>query len=130
MRGERGAERLEVHGQEREVAADVADPQPGIELHAVDDLDPVLEEHMLRAEVAMAFTHQAGGRARLELTAAGRHEALGEAGEGPNSAPEVRIGGEREQRVRVLGKCPAQVAGGIVACDVLVEGGEPAPDGD
>ena len=87
-----GAERLEVHGQEREVAADVDDAQRRVELEAVDDLDAALEQDVLGAQVAVAVADEPGGGARLELGAARGQERPREAARAPRPGARSPVG--------------------------------------
>ena len=57
----------DVHDEEREVVADVGDPELGVELDAVDRVDALTEQDVLGAQVAVAVADQSGRRATHEL---------------------------------------------------------------
>ena len=71
----------DVHDQEREVVADVGDPQVTVELDAVDRLDVGAEQDVLGAQVAVAVADVSGRGAVLELGSEGDERGAAEAGQ-------------------------------------------------
>ena len=71
----------DVHDQEREVVADVGDPQCGVELDAVDDFHTAAEEDVLRAQVTVPITDEARRRAFGQQRGEGVQPGTAEAGE-------------------------------------------------
>ena len=132
-RRERRAERLEVHQEERQIAADVGHAQRRVELQAVDDLDAMLEEHVLGAKVAVTITDAPGRDTKPELATAGGEEGTREAGQPRDLARERAVRRELEQRVDVLAQGVLQGGGRVRAVALrhrVVELREPPADRD
>ena len=75
----------QVHHHEREVVGDVELAQRGFELHAVDNLKRLAEEHVLGAQVAVPLSHQPPSCAGVQHLRVRRHERVREALQGQNS---------------------------------------------